>query len=106
MKLTTLKSTLQRMPAPKVEALAPRPQMVERLRGGAGVRDRARIKARDCGICQECRRNGMGRPGSVVDHIIPLWEEGTDDDSNKELLCIPHHDAKTKVEAGRRASAG
>jgi 5-methylcytosine-specific restriction protein A len=103
MKLTTLKTVLQGMPAPRVQTLAARPQMVERLRGGAGVRDRAKIKARDCGLCQECKRHGRARPGSVVDHITPLWEEGTDEDSNKELLCVTCHDAKSKVEAARRA---
>lgn len=78
--------------------------MVERLRGGAGVRDRAKIKARDCGLCQECKRQGRARPGSVVDHTTPLWEYGTDEESNKELLCHPCHDAKSKVEAARRAA--
>lgn len=103
MKLATLKPGLQGMPAGRVQTLAARPQMVERLRGGAGVRDRVRIKQRDCGLCQECRRNGMGRPGHVVDHITPLWNGGSDDESNKELLCHTCHDAKTAIEAAERA---
>lgn len=103
MKLTTLKSRLQGSPAPRVPTLSARPLMVERLRGGAGVRDRAKVKARDCGLCQECRRQGRARPGAVVDHITPLWDGGSDEDSNKELICNPCHDAKTAREAGQRA---
>jgi hypothetical protein len=103
-KLTTLKTVLQGMPAPRVQTLAARPQMVERLRGGAGVRDRAKIKARDCGLCQECKRRGRARPGSVVDHIVALWAGGSDEGSNKELLCTVCHDAKSLREAGERAA--
>lgn len=103
MKLKTLKSALQGAPASRLAILAARPQIVGRLRGGAGVRDRAKIKERDCGLCQECRRYGMGRPGSIVDHRIPLWDGGSDDGGNKQYLCRSCSDAKTKVEAGLRA---
>lgn len=102
MKLKTLKHSIQTSTASRLQTLAARPQMVERLRGSAGVKDRAKIKSRDNGLCQECKRRGRVSIGAVVDHIIPLWEEGTDDDSNKELLCNPCHDAKTAVEAARR----
>jgi 5-methylcytosine-specific restriction protein A len=40
----------------------------------------------------------------VVDHITPLHMGGDDQDSNKELLCNPCHDAKSAREAGNRAS--
>lgn len=80
-----------------------RPDTVERKRGSAGVRDRDRIRARDCGLCQECKRKGRTTLGGPVDHIIPLWKGGSDDECNKEVLCVPCHDAKTAREAAERS---
>lgn len=80
-----------------------RPETVERKRGSAGVRDRDRIRARDFGLCQECKRKGRTTIGGPVDHIIPLWKKGGDDESNKEVLCVPCHDAKTAREAAERS---
>lgn len=106
LKLTTLKPRLLAISTTRVQVLASHPQMVERKRGGAGVRDRIKIKTRDCGLCQECRRKGLARPGYLVDHTIPLWAGGSDEDTNKQLLCKPCHDAKTAREAGERAGGG
>lgn len=97
-KLTTLKPRLLGIGAPRIQALPAYPEAVERKRGSAGVADRLRIKRRDCGLCQVCHR-----PGYIVDHTIPLWEGGSDEDSNKQLICKPCHDAKSLIEAGRRA---
>lgn len=36
-----------------------------------------------------------------VDHIVPHAEGGTDEDSNLEAICGPHHKAKTAEEAKR-----
>lgn len=102
-KLQTLKPRLQ-VAAGRLTVLAPkRPDTVERKRGWAGVKDRERIRKRDCGLCQECKRNGKVAVGAAVDHIVPLWKGGSDDDLNKELLCTPCHDAKTAGEARERA---
>jgi 5-methylcytosine-specific restriction protein A len=103
MKLTALKSRLQTA-APRVATLAARPGVVvERKRGYAGVLDRRRIRARDCDLCQECKRQGRTTIGYPVDHIVALADGGTDDDSNKETLCVPCHDAKSAREARQRA---
>lgn len=84
-----------------------RPETIERKRGSAGVRDRERIRVRDCGLCQECKRQGRTSIGTVVDHIKPLWAGGSDEDDNKELLCqTPCHDAKSAREAKMRAAGG
>lgn len=101
MRLTTLKSRLQTVGA-RLPTLTARPGTVERKRGYAGVMDRKRIRERDCGLCQECKRQGRVSPGHPVDHIVPLWAGGSDDDSNKETLCVPCHDAKTAREARQR----
>jgi len=102
MKLTALKSRLQSA-APRVATLTARPGVVvERKRGYAGVLDRKRIRARDCSLCQECKRRGRTTIGHPVDHIIALADGGTDDDDNKETLCVPCHDAKSAREARAR----
>ena len=106
MKLQQLRNSLA--PAASRVNMLPtqRPDVVERKRGSAGVRDRERIRARDCGLCQECKRRGKTALGAAVDHIAPLWKGGSDEDDNKELLCIPCHDAKTAREAAERARGG
>lgn len=104
MKLQQLRTSLPTAASRVTMLPTQRPDTVQRLRGSAGVRDRERIRARDCGLCQECRRQGRTSIGTVVDHIIPLWKGGSDADSNKELLCqVPCHDAKTAREAAERA---
>ena len=102
MKLTTLKPRLSPIGTSRVPTLQHvHPNRVERKRGSAGVKDRENIKRRDCGICQSC-----GRIGTEVDHIVPLWAGGSDDEINKQLLCDACHDVKTKREATQRAGGG
>jgi len=97
MKLNKLKPRLQTLSATKLQALPA--GTVERKRGSAGVKDRNRIRERDCGLCQNCQHAGRD-----VDHDVPLWAGGSDDESNKRLLCDVRHDAKSKLEASQRAS--
>ena len=66
-----------------------------RLRGRAGVAARDRIRRRDNGLCQACLDRHLVTPGTEVDHIVPLSKGGADIDSNKRLLCVPCHVAKT-----------
>lgn len=103
MKLRTLGSRLTTSPrtGPKPAPAA----TIERKRGSAGVRDRESIKARDNMLCQECKRKGYTRIGHVVDHIIPLHLMGSDEDTNKELLCHQCHHAKSAREAKHRANS-
>jgi 5-methylcytosine-specific restriction protein A len=102
-RLQSLKPRIQSLNTQRISQLPARPEAVQRKRGGAGVKDRERIRERDSYLCQECKRNGRVTVGRVVDHIIPLWAGGTDDESNKQLLCDPCHDAKTAREAKERA---
>lgn len=101
MKLRTLKTRLQAVSTARLQVL--QPATVERKRGSAGVRDRERIKERDCGLCQECKRNGRVSLGHAVDHRIPLWDDGADDADNKQYLCRTDHEAKSAIEAALRA---
>jgi 5-methylcytosine-specific restriction endonuclease McrA len=103
-KLRTLKPRLQAVSTERVAVMIVQPDIVERKRGSAGVKDRNAIKARDHGLCQACKRKGLhGVLGDVVDHIEPLHLGGSDEGSNKELLCHECHDVKTAREAGGRA---
>jgi 5-methylcytosine-specific restriction protein A len=102
-RLQSLKPRVQSLGTNRINSLSARPEAIERKRGGAGVKDRQRIRERDCYLCQECKRNGRVMVGRVVDHIVPLWKGGSDDDANKELLCTPCHDVKTGREAKERA---
>ncbi len=77
-----------------------------RKTGRKGVKDRDRIRARDCGLCQQCLANGKVVKGSQVDHIIALCDGGQDSDDNKQLLCDDCHTAKSRDEARRRGRGG
>lgn len=104
MKLTTLKPRLK---AASLSRIKPAPSSaVERKTGSVGVRNRNRIRERDSGLCQACKREGKVTIGVDVDHIKPLWAGGSDEDDNKELLCLSHHQEKTKAETARRNSGG
>lgn len=49
-------------------------------------------------FCRHCQRDGVHRKSEVVDHIVPLAWGGSDDRWNKQALCTPCHDAKSKRE--------
>lgn len=104
-KLQTLKPRLATVPS-RVQMLKGRPGAAERKRGSAGVKDRNRIKARDFGMCVLCQERGKVSIGREVDHKVPLWAGGSDEDDNKWLLCTPCHEEKTAREAADRAAGG
>ncbi|WP_312288806.1 HNH endonuclease [Stutzerimonas nitrititolerans] len=64
-------------------------------------RKRDAILLRDKYTCQVCGHIGADLE---VDHIINLAQDGTDDESNLQALCIPCHKEKTQRESqqGRR----
>lgn len=57
------------------------------------AKDRHRIRDRDRWTCQTC-----GRPGSDVDHIVPLARGGSNDEANLQVLCVPCHQRKSAHE--------
>ena len=78
----------------------------QRKRGRAGQRDREQVR-REEPFCRRCLEDGKYVATDVVDHIVPLAEGGSDDRENKQGLCDPCHDAKTRGEARRgRARSG
>jgi 5-methylcytosine-specific restriction protein A len=54
-------------------------------------------------LCRSCREAGLVAVSTIVDHIKPLSEGGSDDRSNKQGLCEPCHLAKSKAERARAA---
>ena len=73
----------------------------ERGYGYAWQKKRERILARDCGLCQPCRRQGRVTPANDVDHIVQKADGGTDDDENLQSICHDCHKAKTIAERRR-----
>jgi 5-methylcytosine-specific restriction protein A len=50
--------------------------------------------------CVECYKKGTVRPAQEVDHIIPLYRDGTDEPSNLQALCEACHQVKTAKDMG------
>lgn len=77
-------------------------QRVERLRGRRAVEERARY-LRLHPLCISCTKHGRLSAAEHVDHVVPLFKGGADDDSNKQALCVPCHKRKTAKDMGWRA---
>ena len=88
-------------PAKESGFFTPMPSIRKRS-GHQWQKIRLRILARDCGLCQECRRKGHVTQGAEVDHIVPQAKGGTDDESNLQLLCVACHESKTRTDNGWR----
>ncbi|UXC18549.1 HNH endonuclease [Comamonas squillarum] len=100
-KIKTIPSRIQ-MAETRHIARAPRIAATPRTRGRKWMTKRERwLQANP--LCCDCQAEGTVTAGQEVDHIIPLWQGGADDESNYATRCIPHHAAKTKREAAERA---
>ena len=75
----------------------PRFHQDKRKRGRAAVRERAEMLILEP-YCRMCLAEGKRVPTDVIDHVVPLAFGGSDDRGNKQGLCNPHHDAKSKRE--------
>lgn len=78
----------------------------ERGYGTAWDKQRKRILERDCGLCQPCKRRGWLTQATMVDHIVPKAEGGSDDDTNLQSICGDCHGEKTAAEAARARGRG
>ena len=74
----------------------------QRLRGRAAVERRARWLA-EHPLCVDCQAEGRTGIADEVDHEVPLWKGGADDESNFASRCKHHHALKTAREATQRA---
>jgi 5-methylcytosine-specific restriction protein A len=57
-------------------------------------------------LCCKCEERGFFTRATEVDHVIPLWKGGSDDDSNLQSLCSDDSKVKTAAEAKERAALG
>jgi 5-methylcytosine-specific restriction protein A len=103
-RLTTLRPRLatiatQRIPTLTTQEAGARPA------GRSWQKTRERIQARDGSLCADC---GLLWRANLdhVDHEIPRWKGGSDEDGNLKLRCWKCHKAKSDREAAERASLG
>lgn len=86
---------------------APRIGATARARGRSRQEARLRIWLRDGPHCADCGELIDITPGTPrpfeLDHIVPLWKGGQDNDGNRQCLCPGCHSAKTASEAAERA---
>lgn len=100
-KLQTLKTgkPMQALSAPRTLA----PLGPPRLRGRRLLARRARILDH-APLCVVCLAAGRYKAATQLDHKVPLWQGGKDDESNLQPLCDRCHKAKTAAEATQRAA--
>lgn len=102
-RLQTLRSSVQTLKTTRSTIAA-----TDRIRGRALQAIRHRILRRDAGICRcsTCQRTGALKAAHEVEHRIPLWAGGTEDDSNRYAINVDCHAEKTRCEAAMRAQGG
>ncbi|HEX2594793.1 MAG TPA: HNH endonuclease [Rhizomicrobium sp.] len=79
--------------------------MAERLRGRVGQAQRARRLKRTDGLCEHCLKLGRTTLATVVNHIVPLVQGGSDEDSNTENVCREHDLIETAKQFGHNVTA-
>lgn len=52
-------------------------------------------------LCVRCEQQGFVVKATELDHIIPLYKGGKDDDSNRQGLCSDCHKDKTREDMQR-----
>lgn len=94
---------------PKIEAH----ETAGTKRGHISLRNVEGLKVRQHSRCAECsaRLGTFSEAGELhfvgfhVDHVIPLALGGSDNLGNWQILCVPCHAAKTKIDVARIAKA-
>lgn len=76
-----------------------------RIRGRAGQALRAQVLAEEP-YCRACLAEGKRVQATEVDHIVPLAAGGREERANRQALCRPHHEAKSKLERAEAQHGG
>jgi 5-methylcytosine-specific restriction protein A len=96
------------MLAPRVKLLAPQKfgaPATARTRGKRWMQIKRGVLREEptCRRCLELESDASAVHASFeVDHIVPLFEGGTDERNNLQALCEQHHREKSEVERVRR----
>jgi 5-methylcytosine-specific restriction protein A len=53
-------------------------------------------------LCRDCLRRGLVTPATLVDHIQPLRDGGTNERANLAPLCVACHARKTAEDVAKR----
>jgi 5-methylcytosine-specific restriction protein A len=77
------------------------PLEVDRMSSRPWARLRAQVLSANP-LCVHCQREGRVEAATEVDHVVPLWEGGSDALGNLAATCGPCHALKTADEARRR----
>lgn len=99
-RLAVLKPRVQPFKAQRIKA-----HFVERMRGRPAQRRRERLLS-EHPVCVACEQTGRVAAATELDHIVPLWKGGSEDDSNLQGLCSACHAEKSAREAAERATGG
>jgi hypothetical protein len=51
-------------------------------------------------LCRSCDEKGFVTPGAEMDHIVPLFKGGSNDDHNLQMLCVECHRKKSADDLG------
>jgi 5-methylcytosine-specific restriction protein A len=81
------------------------PLEVARIAGRPWMRIRAQVLNADP-LCVHCRLERRVAEANEVDHVVPLWEGGTNDLANLQGLCGACHKVKSEAETLRRTIQG
>ena len=76
----------------------------KRMTGRRAVNRRARL-LRDQPLCRACDAVGRVALATELDHIVPLYKGGADDESNLQPLCYRCHKIKTQAESNEARTA-
>jgi 5-methylcytosine-specific restriction endonuclease McrA len=93
--ITTLKPRIATLDTRQGSSVA-----VERIRGYALTKIRDRILLRDGYACRVCGR--VSATELVVDHVLPLYAGGLENDTNRQSLCRDCHQIKSEGEEKER----
>ena len=93
-------SKIERFKPPRLVSVLPTKEHAHYLTADWKAR-RLRIATRDAFVCCDCKRVAYGKNGHA-DHIVPLEEGGSDDESNLAWRCSSCHGKKTRAEQRRR----
>lgn len=100
-RLRTLPPRLKPAPTRAQELQQQAPRYGKGRGGRPWRRKREAVLKRDKYLCQPCDREGRLTVATQVDHVVPEFEGGTDDEQNLQGICDDCHEAKTQAEARR-----